>query len=79
MTVPKSNRALGPGLPTTRRLRFPLGAEPDRQTVAAVIEGVGLRPVYVGPDEEAIVDCLSRLWVALAIKQGQVADSLSAC
>jgi hypothetical protein len=45
--------------------------EPDRQTVAAVIEGVGLRPVYVGPNEEAIIDCLFRLWVALAIKQGR--------
>ncbi len=45
--------------------------EPDRQTVAAVIEGVGLRPVYVGADEEAIVDCLFRLWVALAVKQGR--------
>ncbi len=45
--------------------------EPDQQTVAAVIEGVGLRPVYVGPDEEATVDCLFRLWVALAIKQGR--------
>jgi 8-hydroxy-5-deazaflavin:NADPH oxidoreductase len=45
--------------------------EADRQTVASVIEGVGLRPVYVGADEEAIIDCLFRLWIALAIKQGR--------
>jgi len=45
--------------------------ESDRQTVETVIEGVGLRPVYVGVDEEAIIDCLFRLWVALAMKQGR--------
>ena len=45
--------------------------EPDRRTVETVIEGVGLRPIFVGPDEEEIVDCLFRLWVALAIKQGR--------
>ncbi|MGA2520286.1 MAG: NAD(P)-binding domain-containing protein [Acidimicrobiales bacterium] len=43
----------------------------DRATVEAVIEGVGLRPVYVGADEEAIIDCLFRLWIALAMKQGR--------
>lgn len=43
----------------------------DRQSVETVIEGVGLRPVYVGEDDEAIVDCLFRLWIALAIKQGR--------
>jgi predicted dinucleotide-binding enzyme len=46
-------------------------AESDRSLVETVIEGVGLRPVYIGADEEAIVDCLFRLWVALAIKQGR--------
>ena len=45
--------------------------EADRPTVEAVIEGVGLRPIYVGVDEEAIIDCLFRLWVALAVKQGR--------
>ena len=43
----------------------------DRQTVETVIEGVGLRPIYVGEDEEAIIDCLFRLWIALAVKQGR--------
>jgi predicted dinucleotide-binding enzyme len=43
----------------------------DRATVEAVIEGVGLRPVYVGDDEEAIIDALFRLWIALAVKQGR--------
>lgn len=45
--------------------------EDDRSTVEAVIDGVGLRPIYVGADEEAIIDSLFRLWVALAMKQGR--------
>jgi len=45
--------------------------EPDRSTVETVIAGVGLRPVYVGADEEAIIDCLFQLWIALAVKQGR--------
>ena len=45
--------------------------ESDRQTVEEVISGVGLRPVYVGTDEEALVDCLFRLWVNLAMNQGR--------
>ncbi len=45
--------------------------EADRATVEAVIEGVGLRPVYVGADEEALIDCLLHLWIALAVNQGR--------
>jgi 8-hydroxy-5-deazaflavin:NADPH oxidoreductase len=45
--------------------------EPDRPTVESLVEAVGLRPVYVGPDEEELVDCLFRLWIALAVKQGR--------
>ena len=45
--------------------------EDDRSTVAAVIEGVGMRPVYVGADQEALLDGLFRLWVALAVGQGR--------
>ena len=43
----------------------------DRETVETVIEGVGLRPVYVGEDEEELIDALFRLWIALAIRQGR--------
>jgi predicted dinucleotide-binding enzyme len=43
----------------------------DRATVETVIEGVGLRPVYVGEDQEAIIDALFQLWIALALKQGR--------
>jgi hypothetical protein len=50
---------------------FFCAAEDDRDTVEIVIEGVGLRPVYVGADQEAIVDCLFRLWIALAVAQGR--------
>jgi hypothetical protein len=43
----------------------------DRATVETIIEGVGLQPVYVGEDQEAIIDSLFRLWIALAITQGR--------
>jgi predicted dinucleotide-binding enzyme len=43
----------------------------DRGTVETIIEGVGLRPIFVGEDQEAIIDCLFQLWVALAVKQGR--------
>jgi hypothetical protein len=45
--------------------------EHDRTNVETVIEGVGLRPVYVGPDTEEIIDALFRLWIALAMTQGR--------
>lgn len=45
--------------------------EDDRAVVEAVIEAVGLRPIYLGPDAEGLVDCLFRVWVALAVTQGQ--------
>jgi predicted dinucleotide-binding enzyme len=45
--------------------------EADRATVEAVIEGVGLQPVYVGQDKEGLMDCLFRLWVELAVTQGR--------
>ena len=41
--------------------KFFSAAESDWQTVETIIEGVGLRPAYVGVDEEAIIDCLFRL------------------
>ena len=56
------------GAPTDMFFSAP---QADRSTVETVIAGVGLRPVYVGADEEALVDCMFRLWVALAIKQGR--------
>ncbi len=43
----------------------------DRASVETVIEGVGLRPIYVGEDQEAIIDALFELWIALAMKQGR--------
>lgn len=37
----------------------------------ALIEDLGLRPVYVGGEEAiAVVDGVTRLWFALAVKQG---------
>ncbi len=45
--------------------------EVDRLRVEEIIEGVGLRPVYVGEDQEAVIDALFQLWIALALKQGR--------
>jgi predicted dinucleotide-binding enzyme len=45
--------------------------EGDRGTVEDIIEGVGLRPIYVGEDEELLIDALFQLWIALAMKQGR--------
>ena len=42
----------------------------DRATVEAVIQGVGLRPQYLGEDQEGLVDALFQVWIALALKQG---------
>lgn len=43
----------------------------DRDTIESVIEGVGLRPIYVGEDQEALIDALFQVWIALAITQGR--------
>ena len=43
--------------------------EGDRLLVEEIIEAVGLRPVYVGEDQETIIDALFQLWIALALKQ----------
>ena len=45
--------------------------EADRPVVEDLISGVGLRPIYLGADQEALVDSLFRVWVALAINQGR--------
>ena len=45
--------------------------EADRATVETVIEGVGLRPIYLGEDQEVLVDALFQIWIALALKQGR--------
>jgi predicted dinucleotide-binding enzyme len=43
----------------------------DRATVEAVIEGVGLRPIFVGEDREELIDALFLLWITLAVQQGR--------
>ena len=45
--------------------------EGDRSIVETVIRDVGLRPIYVGPNEEELIDSVFRLWIALAVKQGR--------
>jgi predicted dinucleotide-binding enzyme len=46
------------------------GPEEDRTTVETIIDAVGLRPVYVGADQEALIDALFQLWVILALGGG---------
>jgi len=43
----------------------------DRSTVEAIISSVGLRPIYVGEDQEVLIDALFQLWVTLAVTQGR--------
>jgi len=43
--------------------------EADRDAVEALIEAVGLRPVYVGDGAHDVVDGVLRLWFALAVGQ----------
>jgi predicted dinucleotide-binding enzyme len=45
--------------------------EADRDTVESIIGAVGLRPVYLGADQEELVDALFRVWIALAMTQGR--------
>jgi len=46
-------------------------SDDDRSTVEEVISGIGLTPVFLGADQEALVDSLFRVWVALAFNQGR--------
>src|SRR5207248_7921699 len=46
-------------------------SEADKSTLETVIGAVGLRPVYVGDDAEALIDGLFQLWIALAVGQGR--------
>ena len=39
--------------------------------VETLITDVGLRPVFVGSDQEELIDALFRLWIALAMGQGR--------
>ena len=43
----------------------------DRSTLEELVEAVGLRPIYVGEDQEELIDALFRLWIALALEQGR--------
>jgi len=45
--------------------------ESDRCTTEAVIQAVGLRPIYVGENQEVLIDALFQVWIALAVKQGR--------
>ena len=47
------------------------GPEGDRGTLESLIGDVGLRPIYVGEDNEDIIDGLFRRWIALAWGQGR--------
>jgi len=43
----------------------------DRETTEVIIRDVGLRPIYVGEDKEALIDALFRIYAALVLEQGR--------
>jgi hypothetical protein len=45
--------------------------EIDRTIVETIITDVGLHPVYLGDNQEHLVDALFQIWIALALKQGR--------
>jgi 8-hydroxy-5-deazaflavin:NADPH oxidoreductase len=45
--------------------------EADRAAMETIIDGVGLRPIYLGADQEAQLDALLTLWFTVAVKQGR--------
>ncbi|MEV4615179.1 NAD(P)-binding domain-containing protein [Kitasatospora sp. NPDC049258] len=45
-------------------------AEEDRAAVEELISAVGLRPVYLGPDQYELVDRALWIWFRLAVAQG---------
>ncbi|WP_371498500.1 NAD(P)-binding domain-containing protein [Kitasatospora sp. NBC_00374] len=45
-------------------------AEEDRAAVERLISAVGLRPVYLGPDQYDLVDHALWIWFRLAVAQG---------
>jgi predicted dinucleotide-binding enzyme len=59
-----------PDFQGTRADMFYSASEADRAAMDALIDAVGLRPMYVGEDQADVVDGVLRLWFALAIAQG---------
>ena len=43
----------------------------DRAAVEEIVAAVGLGPVYVGEDQEGLIEALFKLWIELAMKQGR--------
>lgn len=43
----------------------------DRATVEALVDAIGMRPVFVGEDREDLLDALFHLWIALAVTEGR--------
>ncbi len=60
-----------PILAGTRADMFFSSPATDRETVETIIEGVGLRPLFLGEDREDLVDSVFKLWLALAMQQGR--------
>jgi predicted dinucleotide-binding enzyme len=49
---------------------FFTSSEPDRETVGALVDAVGLRPVWLGEGAQALLDDLLRLWFTLSRVRG---------
>jgi predicted dinucleotide-binding enzyme len=60
-----------PMLAGTRADMFFSSLASDREIVETIIDGVGLRPVFVGEDKEDVVDGVFHLWLTLSLQQGR--------
>lgn len=59
-----------PDFDGTRADMYYSAPESDRATLDALITAVGLRPQYLGDQQQDTVDGVLRLWFALAVAQG---------
>lgn len=60
-----------PLFPEGRADMFFSARNADRAVMETIIEGIGLRPIYLGEDKEALLDALFQLWMVLAVEQGR--------
>ena len=60
---------LQPNFPDGIADMFFTATEIDRPAVETLIQAVGLRPIYLGPDAHQLADSIATLWFTLALGQ----------
>jgi 8-hydroxy-5-deazaflavin:NADPH oxidoreductase len=60
-----------PGFHGVRADLFFSSGPGDRAVMEELIGAVGLRPIYLGPDQQDTLDGVMRLWFTLAVGQGR--------